>query len=52
MRKERPRDFPSHPALGIGLWPPPGAPESSDVLKILVPACGRAICHISGQQDS
>lgn len=45
-------NFPSHPALGIWLWPPPAVLESSGCTEICCSRCSKTICHVSGQQDS
>lgn len=47
-----PGNFPHHPALAIGLWPPVGVPEFSGCTEIFHSHHGKATRHVSGQQDS
>lgn len=45
-------NFSCHPALAIGLWLPVGVPESSGCTEIFHSHHGKAIHHVSGQQNS
>lgn len=50
--RKDPGNFRSHPALGIGHWPSPGVLEPSRCPETFRSCCGKAIRHVSGQQDS